>query len=162
MADENATIEEERMMQLEEARIADEEASAAAEEEETDETQGKPAKSAPDHFINGGEAALLLAFTGLVEIIQWAVDFLDVILIGILINGAITIFVGFILFIWVSGKVADGAPKSWFKAIYYGAVGGALPVIPGFLGAIIYLLIQDRKILGKVAGELGEKIARKI
>ncbi len=161
MDDETTTIEEERMMQLEQSRIADE---ASAEEEES--SMETKAKTAEEHYISSGEAVLLLAFTGLIEVIQWIVDLLNLAFgIGIIINAIITGFVFGILAIWMTGKVAKGAPKKWYKALYYGAGGGVLPIIPGFLGAIIYLLIQDRKILGKVAGKLGggvEKVAQKI
>ncbi len=150
-------IEEERMMQLEQDRIADE---AYAEEDEESETSAK-AKPAEKHYISSGEAILLLAFTGLIELIQWAVDLLNLAFgIGIIINVVITGIVFGILAVWMTGKVAKGAPKKWYKALYYGAGGGVLPIIPGFLGAIIYLLIQDRKILGKVAGKLGEAVEK--
>ncbi len=162
MDDETIAIEEDRMMQLEQDRIADE---AYAEEEE-ESTTGAGAKPAEEHYISSGEAILLLAFTGLVEVIQWAVDLLNIAFgLGIIINAIITGLVFGILAIWMTGKVAKGAPKKWYKALWYGAGGGVLPIIPGFLGAIIYLLIQDRKILGKIGGKLGEeaeKLATKI
>ncbi len=148
------TIEQERMVQLEQDRIADE----MAAEEELEE--GAKAKPAEEHYISPGEAILLLAFTGLVALISWAFDFIP--FLGWIINLIINLLVGLTLFIWVSGKVAKGASVKWYKAIYYGAAGS---FFGGYLGAIIYLLIQDRKILGKVAGKLGEsveKVAQKI
>ncbi len=124
-------------------------------------TPGKTdAAQSSQRFIDSGEAVLLAATTGLTELIQWALDLVPY--VGWIINGGITFVVGFGLFIWVSGKVAKGAPKKWYKAIYWGAVGGALPVIPGYLGSIIYLLIQDRKILGKIAGKMGEEAEEKL
>ncbi|PIQ69646.1 MAG: hypothetical protein COV90_00225 [Candidatus Tagabacteria bacterium CG11_big_fil_rev_8_21_14_0_20_41_11] len=159
MDDETTTIEEERMMQLEQQRLAAERQQEKQEEEEAGaEARAKPAKG---HYISSGEAVLLLAFTGAVEIIQAIVDWLNLaFMIGTIINAIITAFVFGILAIWMIGKVAKGAPKKWYKALYYGAGGGVLPIIPGFLGAIIYLLIQDRKILGKVAGKLGEDVEK--
>ncbi len=117
-------------------------------------------KAKEEHFINTGEAALLLAFTGAIEVICWILDFIPY--LGWIINIVITVIVGGILLIWLTGKVAKGAPKKWYKAIYWGAVGGAIPIVPGYLGAIIWLLVQDRKILGKVAGKLGEAVEKTI
>lgn len=149
-----ATIEDQRMMELQQKRLMDERT-----EEETAES-GKEAKPAAEHFFNSGEMILAMAFTGAIEIIQWLLDLVPY--AGWIVNGGITFVVGFSLFIWLTGKVAQGAPKRWYKAVYYGAAGGALPVIPGFLGAIIWLLIQDRKILGKVAGKAGEALEKTI
>lgn len=143
-----ATIEDEWSMELTQGQIASENAA-----EETEETQEAAAKTAEGHFINSGEATLLLAFTGAMAGISWLLDFIPY--VGWIINAIINFFAGFILFIWMTGKVAKGAPKKWYKAIYYGAAGS---FFGGYFGAIIYLLIQDRKVLGKVAGELGEKI----
>ncbi len=149
MDDEETTpIENQRAMELAQKRNQEEPTEA--------EEGGEGAKPREERFINSGEAILLLAFTGAVEIIQWALDMVPY--VGWIVNGGIAFFVGGIIFIWLTGKIAKGAPKKWYKAVYYGAVGGALPVIPGFLGAIIYLLIQDRKILGQAAGKLMEKI----
>ncbi len=150
---ETTTIEEERMMQLEQDRIADE---AYAEEEE-ELAEGKQ-QSKTQHFINSGEAILLVAATGFIEIIQWALDFIPY--VGWVINAGISFFVGFIIYIWLSGKIARGAPKKWLKAIYYGAAGGAIPIVPGYFGAIIYLIYQDRQFLGKVAGKIGKLIEK--
>ncbi len=152
MNGETMTIEEERMMQLEQDQIADE---ASAEKEEESET-GSKTKPAEEHYINAGEAILLLAFTGFIELLQWALDLIPY--VGWVVNIIISFFVGGIIFLWLTGKIAKGAPKKWLKAVYYGAAGGALPIIPGYLGVIIYLLIQDRKILGKTAGKIMEKI----
>ena len=121
------TIEEQRLMQLQQARMAEEMAA-----EEADEAQ-KTAKPAETHFINSGEATIMLAFTGIIEAIQAVVDWLNLaFFIGEIINIIITIFVGFVLFIWLTGKIAKGAPKKWYKAIYWGAVGGAVPIVPAF------------------------------
>ncbi|MDP3052286.1 MAG: hypothetical protein Q8N42_02140 [bacterium] len=153
--DEIATIENEQMMRLEQERLASE-----RQEEET--AKGKQ-QSKTQQSINSGEAIILLAATGFIEIIQWALDLIPY--VGWVVNGGISILVAMALFIWATGKVAQGAPKSWYKVIWLGAFGGALPVIPGQLGAIIYLLIQDRKLLGKIGGKLGEeteKLATKI
>ena len=155
--DEIATIENERMMQLEQERLAGE----RQKEEQGKTAEGKQSKT--QQFINSGEAIMLLAATGFIEIIQWLFDLIPY--AGWVVNGGISILVAMALFIWATGKVAQGAPKSWYKAIWLGAFGGALPVIPGQLGAIIYLLMQDRKLLGKIGGKLGEeaeKLATKI
>ncbi len=144
------TIEEQRLMELQQARMADE---MAAEEEREEETEKGAAKPAEEQFINKGEAILLLAFTGLVAVVSWALDFIP--FAGWIINLIINIFVGFAFFIWLTGKIAKGAPKKWIKALYYGAAGS---FFGGYFGAIIYLLIQDQKMLGKVAGKLGEEI----
>ena len=155
---ETTIIEEERMMQLEQERLAGE-----RQEEEQEETSEVNQQSKAQQFINSGEAIILLAATGLIEIIQWVLDLIPY--VGWLINAGISLLVALALFIWMTGKVAQGAPKSWYKAIWLGAIGGVLPVIPGQLGAIIYLLIQDRKLLGKIGGKLGEeteKLATKI
>ncbi len=152
MEGEATTIENQQAMELAQNQITNE----RGVEPETEEGAAKPAE---ERFINSGEVTLLLAFTGAVEGIQQAIDWLNLAFgIGTIINVAITLAVLFILVLWLTGKVAKGAPKKWYKALYYGAVGGALPIIPGFLGSIIYLLIQDRKILGKTAGKLMEKI----
>jgi len=147
------TIEEERMMQLEQNRIADE----MTLEEEGESAEGKQ-KSKTQHFINSGEAILLVATTGFIEIIQWALDFIPY--VGWVINVGISFFVGFTIYIWLSGKITKGAPKKWLKAIYYGAAGGAIPVIPGYCGAIIYLIYQDRQFLGKAMGKMGKLIEK--
>ena len=143
------TIEDQQTMELAQKQLAAENAVEPA----TGEGAAKPAE---ERFINSGEAILLLAFTGSVEIIQWILDMVPY--AGWIVNGGISFFVGGIIFLWLTGKIAKGAPKKWLKAVYYGAAGGALPIIPGYLGVIIYLLIQDRKILGKTAGKLMEKI----
>ncbi len=155
MDEDTTTIEEERMMQLEQNRIADE--TSAEEEEESG--AGAMAKPAEKHYINSGEAILLVAATGFIEIIQWALDLIPY--VGWVINAGISFFVGFIIYIWLSGKITRGAPKKWLKAIYYGAAGGAIPIIPGYCGAIIYLIYQDRQFLGKAMGKIG-KIIEKI
>lgn len=146
---EKATIEEKRQEQLNRSR-------KDAAEEESEETK----RASPPRFINAGEAIILLAFTGAIEILQWALDLIPY--LGWIINIIISGFVLFVLFIWLTGKIAQGAPKKWLKALWYGAFGGVLPVIPGFLGAIIYLLMQDWKIFGKIFGKLGEKVTEKI
>ncbi len=155
MADQT-TNEDERLMRLQQSRQADE---TAGEEATGEEATGEE-KAKEEHFINTGEAALLLAFTGAIEVICWILDFIPY--LGWIINIVITVIVGGILLIWLTGKVAKGAPKKWYKAIYWGAVGGAIPIVPGYLGAIIWLLVQDRKILGKVAGKLGEAVEKTI
>lgn len=142
----DSTIEEERKMRL----TQETQGAERAEEEKAQK------KTGVRQFINSGEAILLLAATGFIEIIQWLFDLIPY--AGWAANGGISLLVALTLFIWLTGKVSQGAPKSWYKAIWLGALGGVLPVIPGQLGAIIYLLIQDRKILGKVAGKLGEEI----
>ncbi len=142
-------------MQLEQERLADE-----RQEEET--TKGKQ-QPKTQQFINSGEAIMLSAATGFIEIIQWLFDLIPY--AGWVVNGGISILVALALFIWATGKVAQGAPKSWYKVIWLGAFGGVLPVIPGQLGAIIYLWMQDWKLLGKIGGKLGEeaeKLAAKI
>lgn len=145
--------ENQQAMELAQNQLAQERLAEPSEEE--------GAKPAGQRFINAGEAPLLLAFTGVVEGVQQVVDWLNLAFgAGTIINAAITAAVLFVLFIWVTGKVAKGAPKKWYKVIYLGAAGGVIPIIPGQIGAIIWLLIQDRKILGKVAGELGEKIEK--
>ncbi len=149
MEDEAMTSENQQAMELAQKQLAAENAAEPATEEET-------AKPAEERFINSGEAVLLLAFTGGIEIIQWILDMVPY--AGWIVNGGISFFVGGIIFLWLIGKIARGAPKKWLKAVYYGVAGGVLPIIPGYLGVIIYLLIQDRKILGKTAGKLMEKI----
>lgn len=157
MAEEDTIIEEaeeeKRLMRLEEQRRAQE---MTEEEEKTEEGTIKPPE---EHFINTGEAALLLAFTGAGEGITWLLDFIPFAgwVISII---AVTAPVGGILLIWMTGKVAKGAPKNWYRAIYWGAVGGAIPIIPGYLGSIIWLLMQDRKILSKIGGKLGETLGK--
>jgi uncharacterized membrane protein len=155
MPDETMTIKDEQAIQLKQSQIAAERAAGEA-------GRAKKGKPKEEHFINSGEAILLLAATGSLEIIQWLLDLIPY--VGWIVNGGISILVAMTLFIWLTGKVAQGAPKSWYKVIWLGAFGGALPVIPGQLGAIIYLLIQDRKLLGKIGGKLGEeaeKLAQK-
>ncbi len=144
-----ATTENEQAVELAQSQRAGE---LAAETEPAAEG----AKPGAERFISSGEAILLLAFTGSTEIIQWLLDLVPY--AGWIVNGGITFVVGFSLIIWLTGKVAKGAPKKWYKAVYYGAVGGALPVIPGFFGSIIYLLMQDRKLLGQTASKLMGKI----
>lgn len=141
------TIEEQQAMELTQNQLADERTAEEAGEAKKEKQQSKIRQ-----FINGGEAILLLAATGFIEIIQWLLDLIPY--AGWIANGGISILVAMTLFIWLTGKVAQGAPKSWYKVIWLGLVGGALPVIPGQLGAIIYLLIQDRKLLGKIGGKL--------
>lgn len=141
------TIEEQQAMELTQNQLADERTAEEAGEAKKEKQQPKIRQ-----FINGGEAILLLAATGFIEIIQWLLDLIPY--AGWIANGGISILVAMTLFIWLTGKVAQGAPKSWYKVIWLGALGGALPVIPGQLGAIIYLLIQDRKLLGKIGGKL--------
>ncbi len=145
---ETTTIEEERMMRLEQERLAGEK-----QQEEQEEVAAEQVKPEEQHFINSGEATLLLAFTGAVAGIMCLFDLIPY--AGWVINIIIALFVGGILLLWLTGKVAKGAPKKWYKAIYYGAAGS---FFGGYFGAIIWLLIQDRKILGKVAGGLSEKI----
>ncbi len=123
-----------------------------AETEAEEKEAGKAKAGAAKRFINSGEAIILLAATGFIEIIQWALDLIPY--VGWVVNGGISFLVAMVLLIWMTGKVAQGAPKSWYKAIWFGAFGGAIPVIPGQLGAIIYLLMQDRKIFGKIGGKL--------
>ena len=150
MPDEINTIEEQRLMRLQQMR---EKAENEAEEETGEEPKTGPGK----RFINSGEAIILLAATGFVEIVQWALDF--IIYLGWIVNVGISILVAIALFIWATGKVAQGAPKSWYKIIWAGAFGGAIPVIPGQLGAIIVLIALDWKWLGKIMGEkLGGKL----
>ena len=146
------TIEDEWSMELAQNQIAAENMAEEIEEEETEES--KPIKT-EERFINPGEAVLLLAFTGIMAGVSWLLDFIPY--IGWIINIVINILIGFVLFIWLTTKVAKGAPKKWYKAIYYGAAGS---FFGGYFGAIIYLLIQDRKFLGKVAGKLGEEIEK--
>ncbi len=158
------------MMELKQTRLADE---RAEEEAEGEQSAAKPAS----HLINSGEAALLLGFTGFIELVQWGLDAAPAILTSIPVIGwvlgpgmsaaaffaniLIALFVGGSLLLWVNGKVAKGAPRKWYKIIYIGATGSVIPIIPGYLGAIIYLLILDRKILGKIATRaLGEKTIR--
>ncbi len=124
MADQT-TNEDERLMRLQQSRQADE---TAGEEATGEEATGEE-KAKEEHFINTGEAALLLAFTGAIEVICWILDFIPY--LGWIINIVITVIVGGILLIWLTGKVAKGAPKQWYKAIYWGAVGGAIPIVPG-------------------------------
>jgi hypothetical protein len=152
MMDETMIIEDQRAMELTQNQLATE-----REAEPTEEGEGA-AKPKAEHFINSGEAVLLLAFTGSVEIIQWILDMVPY--AGWIVNGGISFFVGFIIYIWLSGKIARGAPKKWLKAIYYGAAGGAIPIIPGYCGAIIYLIYQDRQFLGKVAGKIVKLIEK--
>jgi len=143
MAEEN-TIEEQRMMELEQARMA----------EESSAQETAKAKTEPRHFIESGEAALLLAFTGCIEIVQWLLDMVPY--VGWIVNGGIAFFVGLIFFIWLNGKISKGAPKKWYKAVYAGAAGSIIPIIPGYFGAIIYLYLEDHKLLKKVFGKAGE------
>lgn len=109
-------------------------------------TEKSAAAPTQKHFINFGEAALLLAFTGCVEAIQLILDFIP--FLGWLVNTVIAFLMGLVFFIWLNGKISKGAPKKWYKAIYGGAAGSIIPIIPGYFGAIIYLLIQDRNIPG--------------
>jgi hypothetical protein len=148
MAKDAATIENEWAMQLNQGALANENAAEGA-----TETGKAAAKPAEQRFISGGEAPLLLAFTGAVAGIMAFFDLIPY--VGWVINVIIAFIVGGILLLWLTGKIARGAPKKWYKAIYYGAAGS---FFGGFFGAIIWLLMQDRKILGKIAGELGEKI----
>jgi hypothetical protein len=157
MPDEEMTIEDRQAMELTQNQLASEQAAESAEEEKT------AAKPAEGRYINSGEATLLLAFFGSLEIVQWLLDMIPY--AGWIINVGIAFFAGFIFFIWLSGKIAKGAPKKWYKAVYYGAAGSALPIIPGYLGAIIYLYMEDHQLLKKIGGKLGEtagKIMEKI
>lgn len=147
MEDEATIIEDQREMELRQNQLA------AEKEAESVEEGGGAVKPATERFINSGEAILLLAFTGIIAIISILLDFIP--LMGWLANLLINLAVGGLLLLWLTGKVARGAPKKWYKAIYYGAAGS---FFGGYFGAIIWLLIQDRKVLGKVAGNLGEKI----
>jgi len=150
MEDEATPIENEQLAELEQRRAEE----RLAEEKSQQGVEGEgAAKPAEEHFINSGEAVLLLAFTGIIAIISVVLDWLPY--FGWIINLIINLAVGGILLLWLTGKVAKGAPKKWYKAIYYGALGS---FFGGYFGAIIWLLIQDRKVLGKVAGKLGEKI----
>jgi hypothetical protein len=151
MPDDISTTEKKRQEQLNQSR---------KDEGEGGETQEKEKQKAKTRFINSGEAIILLAFTGGVEIVQWALDLIP--FVGWVVNIIISGLVFLILFIWLMGKIGQGAPKKWLKALWYGAAGGVIPIVPGFLGAIIYLLMQDWKIFGKVFGKLGEKAAAKI
>jgi len=172
--EETMTIEDNRLMELEQARLADERAEAETEEEQS-------ADALPRHLINTGEAALLLGFTGFIELLQWLIDGLPAALtatvqivpglgqalgvvmgpalegVSIAANIIITLFVGGTLLFWVHGKTQRGAPKKWYKVIYIGATGAVIPIIPGFLGAIIYLVMIDRKAFGKLGTKLMEK-----
>lgn len=139
-------------MELRQNQLANE----GAAEAETGEEAAKPAE---EHFINSGEMTLLSAFFGSLEIVQWLLDMIPY--VGWVINGGIAFFAGFIFFIWLNGKISKGAPKKWYKAVYYGAAGSAIPIIPGYLGAIIYLYLQDHQLLKKIGGEVG-KIAGKV
>ena len=152
--DEATTIENEQLAELEQKRTADE----RMEEGRAESEEG--IKPATGHFFDSGEVILALAFTGSTEIIQWLLDMVPY--VGWIANGGIAFVVGFSMLLWLTGKIAKGAPKKWYKAVYYGAAGGAIPVIPGFLGAIIWLLIQDRKILGKVAGKAGGTLEKNL
>lgn len=161
------TIEDERLMNLEESRRAEEMAREEAEE-------NQPA--VPSHFINSGEATLILGFAGLIVLAQWGLEALPAMVaaipvIGWLVGGAmtmagfvanavVTILALLIFLLWVNGKVGKGAPKSWYKVIIIGAFGNVLPYVPGFLGAIIYLLMIDRKIFGKLGTKLMEKLGK--
>ena len=62
------TIENEWSMELTQNQLA---AENAAEEPERVES-----KTAEGHFINSGEATLLLAFTGIMAGISWLLDFI--------------------------------------------------------------------------------------
>ncbi len=130
---------------------------------ETNAQEKAGAKPESKHFIESGEAALLLAFTGCVEIIQWLLDMVPY--VGWVVNGGISFFLGLIFYIWLTGKISKGAPKKWYKAIYAGSVGSVIPIIPDYFGAIIYLYIQDHKLLKKIggkAGEMAEKAMEKV
>jgi uncharacterized membrane protein len=146
--DEATTIEDQRAMELAQNQLS-------AERETEPTAEESAAKPAEERFISSGEAILLLAFTGIIAIISWAFNFIPY--VGWVLNLIINIAVGGILLLWLTGKIAKGAPKKWYKAIYYGAAGS---FFGGYFGAIIWLLIQDRKILGKVAGKLGEEMEK--
>lgn len=151
------TIEDDQLMELEEARAASLAESRRADEraaEEATESKSETVAPAEKHFINSGEATLLLAFTGFIEIIQWLLDMVPY--AGWILNGGLSLFMGLIFFIWLTGKIAKGAPKKWYKAVYYGAAGGALPIIPGYLGVMIYLILDDHQLLKKAFGKIGE------
>ena len=98
---ETTTIENERMMQLEQERLA-------AEKQEEETAKGKQ-QSKTQQFINSGEAIILLAAMGFIEIIQWLFDLIPY--AGWVVNGGISILVAMALFIWATGKVAQGASK---------------------------------------------------
>ncbi len=136
----NSTIEtgENRLGQLNQARNDSDEASAQQEEETTEEQKETPKQQ----FIGSGEAIILIGFTGMLELLQWGLDFIP--FLGWAINAVIAVLAGLALIFWVSPKTARGAPKSWYWTIILGGVGSALPIIPGYLGAIIYLIVQDR------------------
>lgn len=167
MPPETMTIEDERLMNLEEARRAEEMAQEEAAENQT---------ATPSHFINSGEASLILGFAAFIVLAQWGLEALPTLVAGIpiigwIIGGAmtmagyvvniiITIFALLILLLWTNGKVAKGAPKSWYKTIIIGAFSNVLPFVPGFLGAIIYLIMTDRKIFGKLGTKLIEKFGK--
>ncbi|MFH0803854.1 MAG: hypothetical protein V1877_01930, partial [Candidatus Tagabacteria bacterium] len=85
MADEAMTIEEQRAMELTQNQLASERLAEPAKDEEA----AKPAK---EHFINSGEAILLLAFTGFIELLQWALDLIPY--VGWVVNIIISFFVG--------------------------------------------------------------------
>jgi hypothetical protein len=152
MANGAATTENEWAMQLNQNALASENAAEAEGATETGEAAAKPAEQ---RFISDGEAPLLLAFFGAVAGIQGTFDLIPY--VGWIINVGITLVAGGIFFIWLTGKVAKGAPKKWYKALWYGALGS---FFGGYFGAIMYLLMQDRRILGKVAGKFGEKIEK--
>lgn len=156
MADETMTIEDQRMMELEQARFADEKAAEEASEESAGDAAAKPAVR---RFINSGEAPLLLAFTGAIDAVQWLFDFIPY--FGWILNVIIAFPVGFILYIWIKGKMAKGAPKKWYKVLFAGAGGSIIPIIPGYFGAIIWLILEDRQTLKKAFGKLG-KVAEKV
>lgn len=161
------TIEDERLMNLEEARRADEMAREEAAENQT---------AAPSHFINSGEASLILGFAAFIVLAQWGLEVIPTLvtsipIIGWLIGGAmtmagyvanfvLTILILLILLLWVNGKVAKGAPKNWYKIIIIGAFGNVIPFVPGFLGAIIYLIMTDHKIFGKIGTKMIEKLGK--
>ncbi len=167
MPPETMTIEDERLMNLEEARRADEMAQEEAAENQT---------AAPGHFINSGEASLILGFAAFIVLAQWGLEAIPALVtsipvIGWLIGGAmamagyainivVTIFALLILLLWVNGKVAKGAPRKWYKIIIIGAFGNVIPFVPGFLGAIIYLIMTDHKIFGKLGTKLIEKMGK--
>ncbi|OHA16043.1 MAG: hypothetical protein A3A10_02510 [Candidatus Tagabacteria bacterium RIFCSPLOWO2_01_FULL_42_9] len=142
--DDETTSEEQRLINLQQARLADEKSA---------QTQAA-AKPESRRFINSGEAIFLLAFTGIVEAIQMVLDFIP--FLGLALNAVIAFFVGFVLYIWVKGKIAKGAPKKWQTALFAGAGGSILPFVPGYLGAIIWLILEDRQLLKKAFGKVGE------
>lgn len=139
------TTEEQRMMNLEQARRADEVDS---------QNQQRSTATTPKHFIGSGEFAIFSTFLGVIEIAQLLLDFIP--FIGWVVNVVISLFIGLIFYFWLNGKINKGAPKKWYKAIYAGAGGSIIPIIPGYFGAIMYLYIQDHKLLGKIGKAMGD------